>query len=313
MANIVRKETQKDFMKILERNVLNHGKTCKYNSNYPYFIIRFKKTRLELFVNISANSIVDIRIFENNAVLSDNLITYLLNKGFLYKRFRTECHYVYEYPTHIDHSNVEQMANEVAEFICGELMEVLIRFNNDIINGDVDAEEESLEKAECDVSEELNADICITNSQDFKVGLVLESDDYDFSNVKNQILKEKPTVVVFPELAAEYVEFFKTKNLNYDCEEIKKKVLANSEELKTAIVVCGKLKKGRNKIIASFYGNFYAKGDETKFLYHIKSSATPTSALMYDDINNYEIVMLNGKRIGLTICNDCDNLVFSYA
>ena len=39
MANIVRKETQKDFMKILERNVLNHGKTCKYNPNYPYFII----------------------------------------------------------------------------------------------------------------------------------------------------------------------------------------------------------------------------------------------------------------------------------
>lgn len=71
-----------------------------------------------------------------------------------------------------------------------------------------------------------------------------------------------------------------------------------------------------NDFTYSIYANEFAKGNETKNKIFFKNTSTPKSLLSCENYEDYldclvDPIILNDKKIGMTICYDCNHSAFS--
>lgn len=131
-------------------------------------------------------------------------------------------------------------------------------------------------------------------------------------------------ILLFPELTYYIMEdgtelktlFAQTDCLNEESlNQLYESVLAISRKLGKAIVVTN---VDSAKRIVSIYANSQARSGETRCKRYIKftfsgNDAIKEDAATFDRIveHNYEPILYKGKRIGLTICADCERRIFS--
>lgn len=154
-----------------------------------------------------------------------------------------------------------------------------------------------------------------------RIGLYLQGDTFkrkpSFDKAMAEARDAKLDLLVFPEMCyvpwaeelAEKVDVLEDKNYKSYLKEAN----SLSKYCKCALLLNHKDTTGK---IVSIYVNAMAKNDDDKDAYFIKNTCTPFSALdyeYYDDIayDNYIPIKLKGKRIGVTICNDITNPLFS--
>lgn len=154
-----------------------------------------------------------------------------------------------------------------------------------------------------------------------KIGLYLQNTNEKMRNIEEfnkamaKVKKSDIDLLVFPEYC--YTPFacrlFELEFFDSGQDEIYNECLKLSEEVGCAIVFSS---INNNGIIYSFYANAGADEEETEGAMYIKHTATKCSAF---DIVNYtecfetlfEPIILKGKRIGMTICFDCNHPLFS--
>ncbi len=127
-------------------------------------------------------------------------------------------------------------------------------------------------------------------------------------------------IIVFPEFT-EYDPFKLKANTSdvfntSDLKELYDIVLALSQKLDKAIMICNQDKNG---VIFSIYANYGATGNETKEKVYVKCSFDETS-LMYKKKNfssyllylsEFDLINYRGYKIGMTICADCNYRLYS--
>ena len=86
-----------------------------------------------------------------------------------------------------------------------------------------------------------------------------------------------------------------------------------SRQIHKAVIINNEDKYGT---IVSFYANAFADCTETEVALYIKHTMTEYSAFDFDDFQNieeylFQPIILNGYKIGMTICYDCNHPLFS--
>lgn len=153
-----------------------------------------------------------------------------------------------------------------------------------------------------------------------KVGLWLQdyrnSSEEGFQEVLDIVKASDIDIFVFPE--ASYTPFSELINnndlLDDSSEAYFKKATETAEYIHKPTVFSDYDKYGT---MFSYYYNPVASEDETVDKYYIKHTATNCSAYdfkNYDEFwayHNFEPIVLKGKKIGLTICYDCNHSLYS--
>ena len=153
-----------------------------------------------------------------------------------------------------------------------------------------------------------------------KVGLWLQdyrnSSEEGFQEVLDIVKASDIDIFVFPE--ASYTPFSELINnndlLDDSSEAYFKKATETAEYIHKPTVFSDYDKYGT---MFSYYYNPVASEDETVDKYYIKHTATNCSAYdfkNYDEFwayHNFEPIVLKGKKIGLTICYDCNYSLYS--
>jgi predicted amidohydrolase len=88
-----------------------------------------------------------------------------------------------------------------------------------------------------------------------------------------------------------------------------------SEDIGCAVIIGA---KDINGYIYDIYANAFAEGDETEILIYAKHTMTDNSPLEFDNYNEnidgfLKPILLKSKKIGMTICYDCNHALFSRA
>lgn len=157
-----------------------------------------------------------------------------------------------------------------------------------------------------------------------KIGLYLEDhrkdSDEDFFEFLLSIKTENFDLFVFPE--STYIPFEKRciKGNIFDSnikECVTKNSLEISEELGCPIILGWEGKfNNPDDFIYSVYANAFAKDGETKNKIFLKNTSTPKSPLFCENYEDsldclFDPIILNNKKIGVTICYDCNHSAFS--
>lgn len=138
----------------------------------------------------------------------------------------------------------------------------------------------------------------------------LEIFDRDLTNVMRQGLD----LLVFPENC-----YIPDGNILYNTDiftensEARRFALQMSEKLRCAVIVSSIDVKN---YIYSIYANAFASDNETETAVYVKHTMAGRSPLGLDDYGEFvedmfEPVLLKSKRIGMTICYDCNHALFS--
>ena len=162
-----------------------------------------------------------------------------------------------------------------------------------------------------------------------KVACFVQTAAYRNKNSFDDAIRQLPAdvdILLFPEFSyvpiGERIEikdtFASIDVLNLEeFELLKTEMMKLSRELDKAIVICN---EDKAKHIVSVYTNANATESETSIKYYIKFTDSSNNAIMMDESNfnrvigeNYNPIVYRGKRIGLTICNDCHYMLFSSA
>lgn len=156
----------------------------------------------------------------------------------------------------------------------------------------------------------------------FKVGLYLQSDcvknNRYFKEAVHIVKKSDLDILVFPEFCwTPFSKEYVYPRFGLESSEgrriIKKDALALSKEFGKPLITNF---EDPNGIVFSVYANAYAKNGDTEFALHIKHTQTNRSILEFENFenqikDNYPIIRLNGFRIGMSICYDCTDAIFS--
>jgi predicted amidohydrolase len=155
----------------------------------------------------------------------------------------------------------------------------------------------------------------------FKVCMYLQTEEFkdqkSFEQAADIIRNASPDIVVFPEFSyfagVDLVQASDILNED-DQQRIFETCLSLSQSLGTAVVVNTNDTYGS---INSIYANAFASPEETQCRFYMKHTMTDSSIF---DLSNYQEfvqkdyyqpIVLKGKRIGLTICYDCNHAIFS--
>jgi predicted amidohydrolase len=157
-----------------------------------------------------------------------------------------------------------------------------------------------------------------------KIGLYLQDTNVSkknttiFDKAMDDVIISGLDLLVFPEFC--YTPFAKELyHSSISSEEgfktARRYCIELSEYLGCAIIFSSKDKDG---LIYSIYANGSANGDETSSKIYIKHTATDFSAFdldsYHDTINTmFEPIIYKDKRLGMTICYDCNHAAFSRA
>lgn len=160
----------------------------------------------------------------------------------------------------------------------------------------------------------------MNKKEDLKIGMYLQMDQWknekEFNKAMEYVKKSDIDLLVFPEIC--YVPFGKILvNANIAYRDSQNKVIEEclkfSKEINRAVVIST---YDRHDVIYSVYANANVGFNETDSHIYIKHTMTPYSAFDFtnyreiiDDI--YKPIRLKGNKIGLTICYDCNNPLFS--
>ena len=153
-----------------------------------------------------------------------------------------------------------------------------------------------------------------------KIGLYLQ--DYrkniknEFYNVLANAKNAKLDLLVFPEVCYTPFDsdFYENDILNnIDNDKVRERAIEISEYAGSAVIVGGRDKYG---IIYSVYANAYCDDDETETALYFKHTAAWDSPLGFagygENVELYfQLVLLKRKKIGMTICYDCNHAAFS--
>lgn len=154
-----------------------------------------------------------------------------------------------------------------------------------------------------------------------KIGLYLQTYNLHrqpslFNKTMDKIRNSDIDILVFPEFS--YVPFA-NEFIGSDWADIDdadflcKKAIELSQNIECAVIVCNQDSFGT---IISIYANAFASEEETKTKYYIKHTQTDYSAFDFKDYKElskelFEPIIYKGKRIGTTICYDCNHALFS--
>lgn len=155
-----------------------------------------------------------------------------------------------------------------------------------------------------------------------KIGLYLQ--DYRKNSIKEfeekivAARKAKLDLFVFPETGyTPYIDEFYCTDIESetDREIIEQAAIEISQKLNCAVIIGADDSYG---MIYNIYANAFAKEGETKIKYYYKHTMADDSPLAfenYSDIVDYQFepILLKGKKIGMTICYDCNHSAFSRA
>lgn len=157
-----------------------------------------------------------------------------------------------------------------------------------------------------------------------KIGLYLQDTNQNKKTVKvfdkamATVKKADIDLLVFPEFC--YTPFSEELYSVAIASEdglgiIERHCIELSEDVGCAIVYSSEDKNG---LVYSLYANAFAEGDETYSQLYIKHTMTALSAFDLDSYSNamnimFEPILYKDKRLGMTICYDCNHAPFSRA
>lgn len=155
-----------------------------------------------------------------------------------------------------------------------------------------------------------------------KIGLYLQDTNQKKRTVKvfdkamEAVKKSGIDLFVFPEFCyTPFSEELYTVDLGYKdgVEIVEKYCLELSEKIGCAVVFGSSNEQG---VTYSMYANAFAEKSETSSHMYFKHTMTSTSAFdltQYNDTINtmFERILYRGKRLGMTICYDCNHAAFS--
>lgn len=153
-----------------------------------------------------------------------------------------------------------------------------------------------------------------------KIGLYLQTYNQGesglFNKAMHKVRNSDIDILVFPEFS--YIpfvnEFIQSDWANIDnADFLCKKAIELSQNIECAVIICNQDSFGT---IISIYANAFASEKETKTKYYIKHTQTDYSAFDFKDYKElskdlFEPIIYKGKRIGTTICYDCNHALFS--
>ena len=170
----------------------------------------------------------------------------------------------------------------------------------------------------------------IIAEENLKVALYLQSDSVknheEFQKAVEILTKSDVDLVVFPEYSwTPFFNYWRENNFFPTdlFEQLRKDSLALSENIgKPIIINQGVFVNNGSEdvgIIFSVFANANASTEETDFELHFKNTQTDYSILDYDSdesckediVDNFPIILLKGYRIGMTVCYDCTDSLFS--
>ena len=153
-----------------------------------------------------------------------------------------------------------------------------------------------------------------------KIGLYLQTKNVhnlsEFNKAMSAVKKADIDLLVLPEIS--YTPFSHLLNSSditneYEFNEILEKCIQLSKDVNCAIIIGNEDCDG---VIYSLYVNANCKNDDTEYSIYYKHTATCFSYFDFDDYeeygeSNFEPIKLKGHRIGMTICYDCNHVLFS--
>ena len=160
-----------------------------------------------------------------------------------------------------------------------------------------------------------------------KIGLYVQDNtdnrkkEEKFKNVVNSVRKEDIDLLIFPEFTFIPNTDYYTTNIckNEGVNKINNMSLKLSKFLGCAVII-GAQTDGSHigKFIYNSYANAFSKKDETKTKIYLKHVATEASPFGFKNYkvhipHLFEPIYLKGKKIGTTICFECNNSLFSRA
>ena len=155
-----------------------------------------------------------------------------------------------------------------------------------------------------------------------KIGLYLQ--DYRKNTIKefeeklSAAKKAKLDLFVFPETGyTPYIDEFYCNDIesDEDREIVESRALEISEKLNCAVIIGADDSYG---MIYNIYANAFAENDETNIKYYYKHTMAKDSPFLFDNYAEaiddfFAPIMLKNKKIGMTICYDCNHSAFSRA
>lgn len=191
-----------------------------------------------------------------------------------------------------------------------------------IMHGDIDfmaddAEEKLREVIEHSKIKNIEANDRVCN---LKIGMYLQTDKYrnikSFKSAMKKVKDKEFDILVFPEDAytpfkSEIEKLSITEQKELD--EMYSYCLGLSYDIGKAVIVNH---IDRNGFIISIYANANAKEDDTQCWHYIKHTMAPLSIFEFEnsleiDKNQFEPIYINGYKIGMTVCYDCNMPIFS--
>lgn len=153
-----------------------------------------------------------------------------------------------------------------------------------------------------------------------KIGLYLQ--DYRKNTIKEfktKIAAAKRAQIdlfVFPETGyTPYIDEFYCNDIenDQDREIIEKRALEISQMLNCAVIISADDSYG---MIYSIYANAFAENNDTQIQYYYKHTMANDSPLAFENYSEliddyFEPIRLKNKKIGMTICYDCNHSAFS--
>jgi predicted amidohydrolase len=160
----------------------------------------------------------------------------------------------------------------------------------------------------------------------FEMKIALYLQDYrknsnkEFYDALSKVKGLRPDLLVFPETC--FTPFEKSLN-DFDTTDndganrgiVEKTAYKISDLAGCAVIVGGEDREG---MIFSVYANAFAGKNETPSKIYLKHTMAEESPLSFDEYNLwqsglFEAIRLSGKKIGMTICYDCNHAAFSRA
>lgn len=155
-----------------------------------------------------------------------------------------------------------------------------------------------------------------------KIGLYLQdyrkNTEKEFNNTLAVVKNAKIDLLVFPETCYTpfYSDFYNNDIENeVDNVKVRDKAFEISEHTGCAVIIGGEDKYG---MVYSVFANAYSRDEETETALYYKHTAAGDSPLGFDNYGedvelSFQWVQLKEKRIGMTICYDCNHAAFSRA
>jgi len=153
-----------------------------------------------------------------------------------------------------------------------------------------------------------------------KIGLYVQdnrtSTNVEFDNAIRLVKKAGLDLLVFPEVCYAPYEFAADDIMNFSDRSEAFKLSLEISKAAGCAVILGYI--DRTDMIYNVYANAFAVGEETTTAVYLKHTMTDKSPLDFPDYADkieslFPIIILKDKRIGMTICYDCNHAAISRA